>query len=79
MYYIRLTKDEYKAKYPTAKARNKLYKDVLYDELADKLKEAKNLYPELTKAYNKYIEALRKGTAIEDHYLEFMKSITDAD
>ena len=30
-----LTKDEYKAKYPTAKARNKLYKDVLYDELAD--------------------------------------------
>ena len=30
-----LTKDEYKAKYPTAKAKNKLYADVLYDELAD--------------------------------------------
>ena len=50
-----------------------------YDELADKLKEAKNLYPELTKAYNKYIEALRKGTATEDDYLEFMKAITDAE
>ena len=30
-----LTKDEYKAKYPTTKAKNKLYRDVLYDELAD--------------------------------------------
>lgn len=30
-----LTKDEYKAKYPTTKAKNKLYADVLYDELAD--------------------------------------------
>lgn len=50
-----------------------------YDDLADKLKKAKNLYPELTKAYNKYIDALRKGTATQDDYLDFVEAITDTE
>lgn len=47
--------------------------------LATRLEEAKNLYPEVTAAYNKYIGALRKGKATEQDYLEFWNAISDAD
>ena len=47
--------------------------------LAAKLEDAKDLYPEVTAAYNKYIGALRKGKATEQDYLEFWNAISDAD
>ena len=47
-----LTKDEYKAKYPTTKVKNKLYKDVLYNEMADNNK---------TKGIQDVLEGLSNG------------------
>ena len=46
-----------------------------YDDLADKLKKAKDLYPKLTREFNKYIDALRKGNATQEDFQDFLDAI----